>query len=161
MYSRKSGTFALLYAKINVKSNYFLFLTSLESPLNKGGSEGVWKYRWLQTKEYFEKVMQDFNQNRRGRNLRKYCSDEGIDYKWLSEYKKQYSSSKGKVEKEEEPSLIPLQVIDERFSEQPVVQPEAKWCVKQLVIASPTGDELEIKCSNLAVVVELLRKMSM
>ena len=52
-------------------------------------------------------------------------------------------------------------VIDERFSEQPVVQPEAKWCVKQLVIASPSGDELEIKCSNLAVVVELLRKMSM
>ena len=115
----------------------------------------------METKEYFEKVMQDFNQNRRGRNLRKYCSDEGIDYKWLSEYKKQYYSSKGKVEKEEEPSLIPLQVIDERFSEQPVVQPEAKWCVKQLVIASPTGDELEIKCSNLAVVVEVLRKMSM
>lgn len=42
--------------------------------------------------ERFEKVMQDFNQNCRGRNLRKYCSDEGIDYKWLSEYKKQYSS---------------------------------------------------------------------
>lgn len=41
----------------------------------------------METKEYFEKVMQDFNQNRRGRNLRKYCSDEGIDYKWLSEYK--------------------------------------------------------------------------
>ena len=36
----------------------------------------------METKEYFEKVMQDFNQNRRGRNLRKYCSDEGIDYKW-------------------------------------------------------------------------------
>ena len=88
--------------------------------------------------------MQDFNQNRRGRNLRKYCSDEGIDYKWLSEYKKLYFSSRGKVEKEEKPSLIPLQVIDEHFSEQPVVQPEAKWCVKQLVIASPTGDELEV-----------------
>ena len=72
----------------------------------------------MESKEYFEKVMQDFNQNRRGRKLRKYCSDEGIDYKWLSEYKKQYSSSNGKVEKEEEPSLIPLQVIDERFSEQ-------------------------------------------
>ena len=38
----------MLYAKIDVKSNHFLFLTSLESPLNKGGSEGVWKYRWLQ-----------------------------------------------------------------------------------------------------------------
>ena len=37
----------MLYAKIDVKSNHFLFLTSLESPLNKGGSEGVWKYRWL------------------------------------------------------------------------------------------------------------------
>lgn len=57
----------------------------------------------METKEYFEKVMQDFNQNRRGRNLRKYCSDEGIDYKWLAEYKKQYSSTKGKVEKEEVP----------------------------------------------------------
>lgn len=30
----------------------------------------------MKTKEY-EKVMQDFNQNRRGQNLRKYCSDEG------------------------------------------------------------------------------------
>ena len=26
----------------------------------------------METKEYFEKVMQDFNQNRKGRNLRKY-----------------------------------------------------------------------------------------
>ena len=34
----------------------------------------------METKEYFEKVMQDFNQNRKGRNLRKYCSDEGIMY---------------------------------------------------------------------------------
>ena len=32
----------------------------------------------METKEYFEKVMQDFNQNRKGRNLRKYCNDEGI-----------------------------------------------------------------------------------
>ena len=28
------------------------------------------KIRIMETKEYFEKVMQDFNQNRRGRNLR-------------------------------------------------------------------------------------------
>lgn len=41
----------MLYEKINVKSNHFLFLTSLESPLNKGGSGGVWKYRWLQNNE--------------------------------------------------------------------------------------------------------------
>ena len=37
----------------------------------------------METKEYFEKVMQDFNQHRNGRSLRKYCQDEGIDYKWL------------------------------------------------------------------------------
>ena len=30
--------------------------------------------------KYCEKVMQDFNQNRKGRNLRKYCNDEGIMY---------------------------------------------------------------------------------
>ena len=84
----------------------------------------------METKEYFEKVMQDFNQNRRGRNLRKYCSDEGIDYKWLSEYKKQYSSSKGKVEKEEVPSLIPLQVIDERFSKGKKFGRAYEWLVE-------------------------------
>lgn len=48
----------------------------------------------METKEYFEKVMQDFNQNRKGRNLRKYCNDEGIDYKWLSEYKRTYGATK-------------------------------------------------------------------
>lgn len=42
----------------------------------------------MEAKEYFEKVMQDFNQNRKGRSLRKYCSDEGVDNKWLSEYKR-------------------------------------------------------------------------
>ena len=42
----------------------------------------------METKECFEKVMQDFNQNRKGRSLRKYCSDEGGDYKRLSEYKR-------------------------------------------------------------------------
>lgn len=31
----------------------------------------------METRENIEKVMQDFNQNRKGRNLRKYCSDEG------------------------------------------------------------------------------------
>ena len=34
----------------------------------------------METKEYFEKVMQDFNQHRNGRSLRKYCQTEGIDY---------------------------------------------------------------------------------
>ncbi|WP_294076431.1 hypothetical protein [Prevotella sp. UBA5379] len=48
----------------------------------------------METKEYFESVMQGFNQNRNGRSLRKYCTDNGVDYKWLSDYKKVYSPSK-------------------------------------------------------------------
>ena len=30
----------------------------------------------METREYFEKVMQDYNQNRKGRSLRKYCKEE-------------------------------------------------------------------------------------
>ena len=37
----------------------------------------------MESKEYFEKVMQDHNQNRKGRSLRKYCKDEAVDYDWL------------------------------------------------------------------------------
>ena len=37
----------------------------------------------MESKEYFEKVMQDFNQHRNGRSLRKYCRDEAIDYDWV------------------------------------------------------------------------------
>ena len=32
----------------------------------------------MESKEYFEKVMQDYNQNRKGRSLRKYCKDEAL-----------------------------------------------------------------------------------
>lgn len=54
----------------------------------------------METRKYFEKVMQDYNQNRKDRNLRRYCLDEGIDYKWLSEYKKTYSASKNSPQNE-------------------------------------------------------------
>ena len=32
----------------------------------------------MKTREYFEKVMQNYNQNRKGRSLRKYCKDEAV-----------------------------------------------------------------------------------
>ncbi len=48
----------------------------------------------METREYFEKVMQDYNQHRNGRSLRKYCKDEAIDYNWLLDFKKTYSASK-------------------------------------------------------------------
>ena len=34
----------------------------------------------METREYFEKVMQDYNQNRKGRSLHKYCKDDAVDY---------------------------------------------------------------------------------
>ena len=37
----------------------------------------------MESKEYFEKVMQDYSQNRKGRSLRKYSKDEAVDYDWL------------------------------------------------------------------------------
>ena len=30
--------------------------------------------------------MQNYNQNRKGRSLRKYCKDEAVDYDWLIQY---------------------------------------------------------------------------
>ena len=48
----------------------------------------------METREYFEKVMQDYNQNRKGRSLRKYCKEEAVDYDWLIEFKKSYRSNK-------------------------------------------------------------------
>ena len=68
-------------------------------------------YYSMETKEYFEKVMQDFrsamplgsskNQHRNGRSLRKYCQDEGIDYKWLQEYKRTYPNETKPVQESE------------------------------------------------------------
>ena len=37
----------------------------------------------MESKDYFEKVMQDYNQHRNGCSLRKYCKDEAIDYDWV------------------------------------------------------------------------------
>lgn len=48
----------------------------------------------METREYFEKVMQNYNQNRKGRSLRKYCKNETVDYDWLIEFKKSYRSNK-------------------------------------------------------------------
>jgi len=66
----------------------------------------------MESKEYFEKVMQDYNQNRKGRSLRKYCKDEAVDYDWLIQYKKNYPLQ----EKQQEPlqdAFIPIAIKDE------------------------------------------------
>lgn len=107
----------------------------------------------MDSKAYFEKVMQDFNQFRNGRSLRKYCTDEGIDYNWLIKYKKDYP---GKQTEEQGSSsaleFVPISVQDE---------PQKKeWQIQQLILQSPSGDVLEIKSTSLPVVAMLLEKMS-
>lgn len=106
----------------------------------------------METKEYFEKVMQDYNQHRRGRRLRKYCHEEGIDYAWLIEYKKNYPVVKD--------SSVPSST--DRFIPLSVESPSAPsgWRVVQLLLESSDGDSVEIKSSNLQVVSDLLHKLS-
>ena len=113
--------------------------------------------------KYFEKVMQDFNQNRKGRNLRKYCNDEGIDYKWLSEYKRTYGAAKTasttKTGTTDDISFTALDVIEGKMSpEEP--HKDSGWTVKQVIICSPEGEELELRSDNLLVVSKLLSKMN-
>ena len=104
----------------------------------------------MESKEYFEKVMQDYNQHRNGRSLRKYCKDEAIDYDWIIKFKKTYPV---KSTEKEEPAegFVPLAVTEE-----PV--PALDWSVEHLVLRSPKGDVLEIKSTSLFVVAELLHK---
>ena len=98
----------------------------------------------METREYFEKVMQDYNQNRKGRSLRKYCKEETVDYDWLIEFKKSYRSNKlqpNENKKLGEGEFIAL-TVEENFV--PEQQTPAGWQVERLILKSPTGDEMEI-----------------
>ena len=106
----------------------------------------------METREYFEKVMQDYNQNGKGRSLRKYCKDEAVDYNWLMEFKKTYSASKPQTQQPVQ-SFISLSLEEE-------TPRQMTWEVKMLQLQSPDGDSIEIKSNNLYAVSELLRKLS-
>lgn len=105
----------------------------------------------MESKEYFEKVMQDFNQHRNGRSLYKYCRDEAIDYNWLIEFKKTYPRVEEPNSVESQHGFIPLQVEG---------QHPAGWEVPSLVLCSPDGSTIEIKSNSLIGVADLLQKMS-
>ena len=95
--------------------------------------------------------MQDYNQNRNGRSLRKYCKDEAVDYNWLMEFKKTYSATKPLNQSQQ--SFISLSLEEE-------APKQVTWEVKVLQLQSPDGDSIEIRSNNLYVVSELLRKLS-
>ena len=106
----------------------------------------------MESKEYFEKVMQDYNLHRNGRSLRKYCKDEAIDYDCVIKFKKTYPVRSTEKEEPAE-GFVPLSVTDEPA-------PSLEWSVEHLVLSTPKGDVLEIKSTSLFVVAELLHKMS-
>ena len=66
----------------------------------------------MESKEYFEKVMQDYNQHRNGRSLRKYCKDEARDYDWIIKFKKTYPVRSTEKEEPAE-GFVPLAVTEE------------------------------------------------
>lgn len=108
----------------------------------------------MESKEYFEKIMQDYNQHRNGRSLRKYCKDEAVDYDWLIEFKKSYPQSCPKHTPSGEAAFLPISIREEHPAK------AMTWEVDSLVLKSPEGERLEIKSSSLFVVAELLHKMS-
>ena len=93
----------------------------------------------METKEYFEKVMQDFR-SAMPLGSCKYCQDEGIDYKWLQEYKRTYpNETKPVQESEPDPqSFIPLVIEEEK------TQPKPVWQVSHLRLESPDGGFIDI-----------------
>lgn len=46
----------------------------------------------MESKAYFETVMQNFNQQCYGRSLRRYCKEEGINYDWIIKFKRNFGS---------------------------------------------------------------------
>ena len=91
----------------------------------------------MESKEYFEKVMQDYNQHRNGRSLRKYCKDEAIDYDWVIKFKKTYPVRSTEKEEPAE-GFVPLAVTEE-----PV--PSLEWSVEHLVLRSPKVMSLRLR----------------
>ena len=79
----------------------------------------------MESKEYFEKVIQDYNQHRNGRSLRKYCKDEAIDYDWVIKFKKTYPVRSTEKEEPAE-GFVPLTVTEEPA-------PALEWSVEHLV----------------------------
>jgi hypothetical protein len=84
------------------------------------------------------------------------CKDEGINHKWHMSYRHTYKPTQAKATADL-PELVSLQVLED------VVNPQEtkpmNWQVTSLVLQSPEGAQMEIKCNNLQAVSELLRKM--
>lgn len=115
-------------------------------------------------KKYYEDIMADFNKFRHGRNLYQFCRDERIDYQWLLSLKRQYNYEKTHPAIKDEDNLtkedfIEVSLTDEQSDKVDDNVPKS-WKIEQLVIASPDGETIEIKSSNLQTVLGILIQIS-
>lgn len=125
--------------------------------------------------------MRDYKAYARGRSLEQYCRDEAVEYNWILKARKQYGDipeekprKKATRKSKTEPSdLIRLHFEEDQQeeenptvaadSETPTAAEEKKsepWKVESLKVISPSGEEIEIRTSNLSAVSELLAKLS-
>lgn len=110
------------------------------------------------SREYYERIMSDYKENRGRRGLRKFCQDEGIDYQWLMKSRKEYTLQS--AENSEPPlhgtaeHFIPLEI-----TEAASVQRQSEWTISQLVLSGPVG-EISINAGTMASVIELLHRLA-
>lgn len=105
------------------------------------------------SKEYYEKIMSSFKANRKGRTLRRYCLDEGVDYQWMLKTQKEQAKC---AEVENVPGthehFIPLEVSESSLS-------VSEWSIESLVLSGTLG-KIEVKCSTLSAAQHLLMKLA-
>jgi len=86
----------------------------------------------------------------RGRSLRSFCKDEGVDYKWVLECKREYP----KEVKKETATFLPIEITEEEPKQN-------TWEVDNLTIKSPDGEIIQIKTNSLNMAAMLLTKISL
>lgn len=120
------------------------------------------------SRAYYDDVMRQFKTNRRGRNLYQFCRDEGVDFKWLTEYKRQLASenkSNGANEdntNQPEGDFIKLHFSQEYLDEGRGSSPTSNggWTIRSMSLQTPDGSVVEIKSENPAAVIALLTRLT-
>jgi len=104
----------------------------------------------MEGKEYFEHLMQRYNTEGKGRSLRSFCKDVGVDYKWVLDCKREYP----KEVKKETATFLPVEIMEEEKAKK-------TWEVDNLTLKSPDGEFIEMKTNSLSTAAMLLNKISL
>jgi len=110
----------------------------------------------MESKEYYQSILMDYNKNRKGRSLRAYCKDEGVDYNWIQKCKREYPKEQQPEpeQKQETTTFLPIGITEEEPKQN-------TWEVDNLILKSPDGEFIEIKTNSLTTAAMLLTKISL